>query len=468
MEKEKKLRPPTDEELKELFRGIIQENHDHPPKPRRVKCNDCRHRIPGTVTCKLYPQIIPEQILVEQEKCTEFLWKYIHWYEILIEDEFINFFTDPNMQLYVSADKKVPHYLFDKFREIVHGMTTACSFGESGRAMFEKSADRNPIMVRAFNHYLETCPDGQNRFTNIWRTMEDHYEQDPETLSVEQIAVLILYPFWSRMGGSFEEEFAEDGRLGKYLLALQKKVKAMAEHPNSITTMSYLEAHKIFHNYIDVIANNENRENVPFYRKSAFKHSKEQITYAYKVFMAVAYRYGNNIYTQEEINGYNTVFALLWMPWVDDAFADEYIQCEKILNDTSLWGRFKNRTAIPYVKEKLDRLKEELFTKYKEVDPIEFMKEKDAFTNSILELVNKSVARAKEIPQDPQRKKMWLNRYVEDYCWNAYRIIGLTVRQEDVNCFWPMPTLYQYATHPETGNRFTEEQRKYISQNRTG
>ena len=28
MEKEKKLRPPTDEDLKELFRGIIQESHN--------------------------------------------------------------------------------------------------------------------------------------------------------------------------------------------------------------------------------------------------------------------------------------------------------------------------------------------------------------------------------------------------------------------------------------------------------
>lgn len=169
-------------------------------------------------------QRLPKQILGEQEKCLEFKWKYTHWYEILVEDEFVEFFTDPNMQLYVSANKQIPHHLFNEFREIVHGMTVACSFGESGRTLLGKAADHNPVMVRAFNHYLETCPDGQNRFANIWRTMEDHYEADPESLSAEQIAVLILYPFWSRMGGSFEEEFAQNGRLGKYLLVLRKKV----------------------------------------------------------------------------------------------------------------------------------------------------------------------------------------------------------------------------------------------------
>ena len=31
--KKQNLRPPTDEELKEMFRGIIQENHDNARHP---------------------------------------------------------------------------------------------------------------------------------------------------------------------------------------------------------------------------------------------------------------------------------------------------------------------------------------------------------------------------------------------------------------------------------------------------
>lgn len=71
------LRPPTDEEVKELFRGIVQENRDHghiPPK--RVKCNDCTHRILGTAKCNLlYPQGIPNEIIFNREICKEFKQK---------------------------------------------------------------------------------------------------------------------------------------------------------------------------------------------------------------------------------------------------------------------------------------------------------------------------------------------------------------------------------------------------------
>ena len=60
----------------------------------------------------------------------------------------------------------------------------------------------------------QSVPNGENR---------GRYEIEPENLSAEQIAVLIMYPFWSRMGGSFEKEFLDDGRLKKYLSALHKK-----------------------------------------------------------------------------------------------------------------------------------------------------------------------------------------------------------------------------------------------------
>ena len=73
-DKKIKLRPPTDEELAELFRGIIQENHDHPIlKPIRARCNDCIHRIPRTSRCNLlYPNGIPNGIFLNKETCENF------------------------------------------------------------------------------------------------------------------------------------------------------------------------------------------------------------------------------------------------------------------------------------------------------------------------------------------------------------------------------------------------------------
>ena len=64
------------EKLKEIFQELAQENRDHGHiPPRRVKCNDCQHRILGTAKCSLlYPNGIPNEIL-DKENCEKFLLK---------------------------------------------------------------------------------------------------------------------------------------------------------------------------------------------------------------------------------------------------------------------------------------------------------------------------------------------------------------------------------------------------------
>lgn len=45
-----------------------------------------------------------------------------------------------------------------------------------------------------------------------------------DQLSPQQLASKIIYPFCSRMDGSFEDEFAQSGELKTYLLALKEKI----------------------------------------------------------------------------------------------------------------------------------------------------------------------------------------------------------------------------------------------------
>ena len=76
-DKKHNLRPPTEEEIKEMFKGIIQENreHGHIP-PRSPKCNQCAHRIPATAKCSLlYPQGIPLEITKNKVNCKRFKQK---------------------------------------------------------------------------------------------------------------------------------------------------------------------------------------------------------------------------------------------------------------------------------------------------------------------------------------------------------------------------------------------------------
>lgn len=150
----------------------------------------------------------------------------MQWYEILIQDKFVDFFKNHNTEVLASANgKDAAHPLFEEFRGIVLGMTMACSLGDQNRKQISESlAKTSPHEAVGYDHFLDTCPNGERRFADIWNSMQDPYETDVESLSAEQIAVLILYPFWSRMGGNFEEEFAKDGRLGRYLCLLKKKI----------------------------------------------------------------------------------------------------------------------------------------------------------------------------------------------------------------------------------------------------
>ena len=73
------LSPFTEEEFKEIIKGILQENRDNmkrPTMPRRIKCNDCTHRIPGTAKCRLlYPNGIPSTVTHSKKTCEEFKQK---------------------------------------------------------------------------------------------------------------------------------------------------------------------------------------------------------------------------------------------------------------------------------------------------------------------------------------------------------------------------------------------------------
>ena len=78
-------RPPTNEELKEMFKGIIQENRDYghiPPRVIKSQCNQCKEKAPRKqeknphiMTCKIYPNGMPRELLLNELPCEEFKQK---------------------------------------------------------------------------------------------------------------------------------------------------------------------------------------------------------------------------------------------------------------------------------------------------------------------------------------------------------------------------------------------------------
>ena len=229
--------------------------------------------------------------------------------------------------------------------------------------------------------------------------------------------------------------------------------------------MHYLKAHEIVNNYIKVVA--DKKSTVPFLKKSDFSFSQEELVLAFKLHLAIVHRYGKNIYTQEELNEINNLLKLIvFTPWVDNQFANEYVECQKILNDTSWFGKMKNRTAIPFVKEKFDRLKKELLPSSQAV--ADWLNEVELYEKNLEEIVNHSVTLAKNLPNEATERHKRNLEITAKYCLDVYDLLNLDVTEEDVRLFWPLPTLYQFINQPSWEQLYTIDHKRYISNNRQG
>lgn len=151
------------------------------------------------------------------------------WYDLLITDEFIDYFSKDNNTYYVDFKNKweyVPQPLFKKFADTVTGITYAFErFKDSSELL--SIEEKEPDIYNAYINCKQLMPPIIT-LADIWQSIEvkengSPYQVDVKHLNPEQIAVLILYPFWSRMDGSWEIDFLDSGSLKKYLLELKEK-----------------------------------------------------------------------------------------------------------------------------------------------------------------------------------------------------------------------------------------------------
>jgi hypothetical protein len=150
------------------------------------------------------------------------------WYEILVKNNFADYFmnSDSNAQ-----DESTTLQMLDGYADIVSGVTISWMFFDKRDPDFVSgiisNEDQHIKLAFEFCHSRLDSTTTTN-LGEVWSSIpvnpdQSCYDIDTNLLNAEQCAVLIMYPFWSRMGGSFEKEFAIDGRLKKYLCALNNK-----------------------------------------------------------------------------------------------------------------------------------------------------------------------------------------------------------------------------------------------------
>lgn len=154
------------------------------------------------------------------------------WYEVLIREEFIDYFSDENNKFYFVVDgEEIKEPLFENFGYVISGIVAA-SFAATAKRIDRYFHDEfyymHPYFYFGYRAAYEGFVHEQKDLNKVLElepgsSITSLYKLDPMSLSADKIAKLLMYPFWSRMGGSYEINFLKSGNLKKYLLALKKK-----------------------------------------------------------------------------------------------------------------------------------------------------------------------------------------------------------------------------------------------------
>ena len=157
------------------------------------------------------------------------------WYDILVKDEFINYFCDDNNVFFtIENGEEILAPTFLRFRKIVGGVSRAFTYQERIIDFSQVLEDIGEYdMLEGFNFCTEQIAHlglGRDYLIDLWHSIQttpecSKYDVPTEEISAEQCAVLIMYQFWGRMGVRTETLFQESGELKRYLLALKQKVE---------------------------------------------------------------------------------------------------------------------------------------------------------------------------------------------------------------------------------------------------
>ncbi len=147
------------------------------------------------------------------------------WYKILVENEFADYLINCADSPQNADDEQKTEQMLKEYSDLVYGVVIAWAFYDSPKIdkIAEGLAKMSPLAVYSFDFCLNHIPLTKTKnlgavFHSIPR------DSDLESLSAEQCASSLIYPFLSRMGQpSFEKEFLMSGGLKEHLVVLKSK-----------------------------------------------------------------------------------------------------------------------------------------------------------------------------------------------------------------------------------------------------
>lgn len=224
--------------------------------------------------------------------------------------------------------------------------------------------------------------------------------------------------------------------------------------------MNFIDAHMIVHNYAGSLAKGAS-ENAIIYRPISYLvNTKDEIIDALKLFYAHMIFF--NTRTQEEYEQYELARKCLNY-FIDDAKYYDVINCNKIINSKSLFEKWRNKTALPFAKEKVNEYLSEISNMM--ANPFRGEEVEEYF----LEMQTQCAVIKERITVEKREQGSVSNKtYYEccnNYCCVAYEKAHLVMEEMDIEYFYSFDILRYFLTRPNLNDLF-ENYAGYISTNK--
>ncbi len=149
------------------------------------------------------------------------------WFSELLKEEFIDYFKNEEAVYFTATSQgKIYHETFRKFSDTIDKLNLLFIANEADDEHYNKYKVSESELYELSGGFFKEKREliNLNKIGEIYRSIEGNvFECDIASLSADQLAVGIMFPFASRMGDSFEDRFAESGRLREFVLALYDK-----------------------------------------------------------------------------------------------------------------------------------------------------------------------------------------------------------------------------------------------------
>ena len=153
--------------------------------------------------------------------------KKMKWYEPLIWDEFIEYFSDSSTSYYdIVFGKRVCDEMFINYRETVLGLTMARNRMRRNDVFLLEKALVSEYKYKAYEHFMKCHPyvDFHKYWDSSFCSFFGSLTTNAEELTCDQLALCIMYPFWGRWGSDFiDNTEPKNGKLANAVLTLSEK-----------------------------------------------------------------------------------------------------------------------------------------------------------------------------------------------------------------------------------------------------